>query len=214
MKKMMKDEEIELDLSEVLAHINQNGGLPDPEMLNFYKLQKERKIWFDLQVDASTLEFERQIMLWNMEDMLVPPEQRKPIWLYLFNYGGSFDLEWSFIDMIDMSITPIYTVNMGVCASAAADIFLAGKKRFMVKNGRVMIHQGSGGFQGDSNKIFNAVDDYKRQLEKTKKYILDRTKITSAAYKKHETDDWWLTADECLKYGVCDKLVETFDEIL
>lgn len=90
--------------------------------------------------------------------------ERKPIWIYLHNYGGNFDLEWSLIDVITASKTPIYTVNMGVCASAAADIFIAGHKRFMLPNARVMIHQGSTSLCGDTQKVFDAIDDYKRQL--------------------------------------------------
>ena len=165
-------------------------------------------------MDDNTLEWEKQILLWNMEDQGIPAEQRQPIWIYLFNYGGSFDMEWSFIDLIDASATPIYTVNMGVCASAAADIFIAGKKRFMTKNARTMLHQGSAGFQGDSQKLFDQVDDYKRQLERTKQFILERTHISSRAYGAHLKDDWWLNAEECLKHGVCDQLIESIEDVL
>lgn len=205
------------DLTELLAEMLDdpfNAKLPDLAVVNLYKLTGERKIWFDLSVDANTLEWEKMILLWNLEDKGKPVEERKPIWIYLFNYGGSFDLEWSFIDLIDASQTPIYTVNMGVCASAAADIFIAGKKRFMTKNARTMLHQGSAGFQGDSQKIFDQVDDYKRQLEKTKQFILERTNISSRAYGTHLKDDWWLNAEECLKHGVCDALIENLDEVL
>lgn len=211
----MKNKDIEL--SEALAEMLDdpfNAKLPDLAVVNLYKLTGDRKIWFDLSVDTNTLEWEKLILLWNMEDKDKPVEDRKPIWIYLFNYGGSFDLEWSFIDLIDASETPIYTVNMGVCASAAADIFIAGKKRFMTKNARTMLHQGSAGFQGDTQKIFDQVDDYKRQLEKTKQFILERTNISSRAYGTHLKDDWWLNAEECLKHGVCDQLIESLDEVL
>lgn len=207
----------ELDVSDLFADFLDdpfNAKLPDVTAVSMYKLLGDRRIWFDLSVDANTLEYEKMILLWNQEDKNKPVEDRKPIWIYLFNYGGSFDLEWSFIDLIDSSVTPVYTVNMGVCASAAADIFIAGKKRFMTKNARTMLHQGSAGFQGDSQKIFDQVDDYKRQLEKTKQFILERTQITSRAYGTHLKDDWWLNADECLKHGVCDRIIENLDEVL
>lgn len=191
-----------------------NAKLPDLAVVNLYKLAKDRRIWLDIAVDDNTLEWEKQILLWNMEDRGVHAAQRKPIWIYLFNYGGSFDMEWSFIDLIDASTTPIYTVNMGVCASAAADIFIAGKKRFMTKNARTMLHQGSAGFQGDSQKLFDQVDDYKRQLERTKQFILERTQISSRAYGAHLKDDWWLNAEECLKHGVCDQLIESIEDVL
>lgn len=212
---MTKIKDIDVDdLFSDLLNDPFNAKLPDVSAVSLYKLLADRRIWFDLSVDANTLEYEKLILLWNQEDNGKKPEDRKPIWIYLFNYGGSFDLEWSFIDLIDASVTPIYTVNMGVCASAAADIFIAGKKRFMAKNARTMLHQGSAGFQGDTQKIFDQVDDYKRQLEKTKQFILARTKISSQTYGRHLKDDWWLNADECLKHGVCDQLIASIDEVL
>lgn len=208
--------DLQLPIDQLLNSLDNpfNAQLPDIAAVNLYRMAKERKIWFDLAVDANTLEWERMIMLWNMEDQGKPTEDRKPIIIYMFNYGGSFDFDWSFIDMIDMSVTPVYTVNMGVCASAAADIFIAGKKRFMAKNARLMIHQGGSGFEGDASKVFDNVEDYKRQLKKIESFIVSRTHISSRLYKTHEKDDWWLDAAECLKHGVCDQIIESIEDIL
>lgn len=208
--------DIQIPLDQLMGSLENpfNAQLPDISAVNLYRMANERKIWFDLAVDATTLEWERMIMLWNMEDRGKPVEERKPIFIYMFNYGGSFDFDWSFIDMIDMSLTPVYTVNMGVCASAAADIFIAGKKRFMTRNARLMIHQGGSGFEGDASKVFDNVEDYKRQLKKIESFIVGRTHISSRLYKTHEKDDWWLDASECLKHGVCDKIVESIEDIL
>lgn len=210
----------ELDVSTALTTIYEmlndpfNAKLPDMAVVNLYKLSQDRRIWFDVAVDENALEWEKQILLWNAEDQDIPAEQRKPIWIYLFNYGGSVDLEWSFIDLIDASVTPVYTVNMGVCASAAAEIFIAGKKRFMMKTARTMLHQGSAVLQGDSQKLFDQVDDYKRQLECTRQFTLERTKISARAYGAHLKDDWWMNAEECLKNGVCDQIIESINDVL
>lgn len=160
------------------------------------------------------LDLERQILLWNIQDADIFEDEREPIWLYIWNQGGYMELSNSLIDVMDASITPIYTVNMGLCASAAADIFTAGKKRFMMKNARVMYHQGSGSLSGDAQKMADQMADYNRQLEKARAFLLARTKIPPEEYESHKYNDWWLSAEECLKYGVCDKIIETMEDVI
>lgn len=171
-------------------------------------------IWMDVSVDVSVLEYIRLIARWNIEDLGIPSEQRKPIKLLLFNYGGNFDLEWALIDAIETSKTPIWTINMGICASAAADIFMAGKNRLMMPNAKLMIHQGAAGFEGDAQKVFDQTKNYKAQLDKIKKFTLDHTEIPPKTFNKYINNDWWLTAEECLKYKVCDAIIKSLDDIL
>ena len=92
----------------------------------------------------------RMILRWNMEDAGTPPESRKPIWLYIESIGGNAIYMWTLIDAIFASVTPVYTVNMGLAASAAGLIFMAGSKRFMMPRAKVMIHEGSASFEGDA----------------------------------------------------------------
>ena len=168
----------------------------------------------DLTVDASVLEYIRLIIRWNMEDKGKPEQERKPIKLMLFNYGGNFDLEWALIDAIETSMTPIWTVNMGICASAAADLFMAGKNRLMMPNAKLMIHQGAAGFEGDAQKVFDQTKNYKASLDKIKKFTLEHTEIPTKTFNKYINNDWWLTAEECLKYKVCDVIIKSLDEII
>lgn len=188
--------------------------LPQLQQVEDYILYGQRRIWLEEQVDNGVLEVERRIFLWNLADRELLAEDRKPIWMYIFNYGGSSDAEQSLIDVMDASITPIYTVNLGVCLSAAAEIFTAGKKRFMLPNARTMYHQGFVATQGDVQKVNNQMADYNRQLEKTKRFLLERTKIPPELYEQHKYDDWWLDADECIRYGVCDHIIRSLDEVM
>lgn len=213
-KKRLKDlDDIELPI-EALIGGSENLKLPDPFLLNEYRLRDERKLWLDLNVSADVLDLERQILLWNMKDEPLAACDRQPIWLYMHNYGGEADYETSLVDVIDASITPIYTVNMGVCASAAAEIFIAGRRRYMMKNARVMFHQGFGAISGDAQKMRDNIEDYSRQLEKAKVFLLERTKIPPEIYEQHKYNDWWLSAEECSQYGVCDTIVRSLDEVI
>lgn len=191
-----------------------NWKIPDPELVTWYRMNLERKIWIDLNVDATIPEYERMILLWNMEDKGKDPKDRKPIWIYLMNYGGSLDMCYSLIDTILASKTPVYTVNMGQCASAAGLIFMAGAKRFMMPNATVMIHEGSGGFAGDAGKVLDQAETYKVQIQHMKDYILSRTEIPQKLLNKKRSNDWDIPAKECLQMKVCDVIIESLDDII
>lgn len=221
--KMRKDIDLDLELDpeQLAAELSSCGSpetmkLPAVDLLNTYKMRSKRKLWLDIGIDCDVLAMLRQIFLWVYEDREkgIPVDDRKPIWLYIMNYGGETDYEQCLIDTMDASTTPIYTVNLGVCASAAAEIFTAGRERWMMKNARIMFHQGFIHTQGDAQKVNNAMADYNRQLEKAKQFLLDRTNIPAELYEQHKYEDWWLDAEECMKYGVCDHIVNSLEEIL
>ena len=156
----------------------------------------------------------RMIMRWNMEDGGLPEEERKPIWLYIESGGGNAVYMWTLIDAILSSVTPVYTVNMGLAASAAALIFMAGKIRFMMPRAKVMIHEGSASIEGDAGKVLDFSDAYKKDLQASRDYILERTQIPKRQLSKKRSNDWELDAAYCLEYKVCDKIVSGLNEIL
>lgn len=191
-----------------------NMSLPDPSMVTLFHNLKERKIWLDITVGDSLVEYAKYIALWNQEDAGKPIEERKPIWIYIFSYGGNADFMWMFTDIISTSETPIYTVNIGKCCSAAALIFMAGHKRFMLPAATVLIHEGYGEISGDAVKVFDQADSYRQMVKKMHAYILHHTKIPSGTLTKKKNNDWELDSETCLKYGVCDRIVETISEII
>ncbi len=189
-------------------------SLPDPSLVTLYQNLGERRIWLDIEVTASALEFIKCIHRWNAEDAGKPVEDRKPIWVYLFNYGGSMDVMWAFIDAMERSTTPVYTVNVGQCGSAAALIFMSGHRRFMMPRATVIIHEGSGQIDGDAVKVLDQADSYRAMLKKMKEFILSKTEIPSSTLSRKKNNDWELDAETCLKYKVCDELVSSLDNIV
>ncbi len=189
-------------------------GLPIPDLVSYYVLENDRKLYLEREVDGNTMNIQRMILRWNMEDAGLPVEERKPIRLYIFSPGGDVDVMWSLIDAMEASETPIYTINMGVAASAAGLIFLAGQKRYMLSRSRVVIHEGSARMSGDAVKVMDAGESYKRMLKQMKEYILKRTKISAAVLNKQKCHDWELNARYCLEHGVCDAVVEKLGDIL
>lgn len=189
-------------------------NVPDPDNVSYYVLEKERKIYLDGEVCPDILSIQRMILRWNMEDAGVPVKDRKPVRIYIMSYGGDLDYMWSMVDTINISETPIYTINVGVAASAASLIFISGHKRFMFPNARVIIHEGSAQMAGDAIKVMDATESYRRDLKKMKDYILSKTNIPQATLNRRKNNDWTLDAEYCIANGVCDHLVSKMSEVI
>ena len=91
---------------------------------------------------------------------------------------------------------------------------MAGKKRFMMPRAKVIIHEGSAQMAGDSTKVLDASDSYRKELKRMKDYILERTEIPKSTLMKKRNNDWELDADYCLENHVCDQVVHSLEEIL
>lgn len=186
----------------------------DLDVLTNEWLHGERKIYTDSELDDSSLSIQRQILRWNIEDAGVPVEKRKPIWIYIYNYGGDLPVMWSLVDAVMASKTPVYTVDVGLASSAAAILFMSGHKRFMFKNASVLIHEGSAEISGDAQKVLDMNEAYKKQLARMKKFILEHTNIPKSQLYRKRSNDWEIDSEFCLNNGVCDVVVESLDEII
>lgn len=216
----MKTNELDFDIGTVLQNalkeiIDTSGqALPDPTLWNHWYDANHRRIWIPEVVDGTILEYVKMIAHWNEEDNGIPIEDRKPIWVYIFCYGGELEYMWAMIDAIEMSETPVYTVNVGLAGSAGSLIFMAGKKRFMTKNAKVVIHEGSAQLHGDAIKVLDAASTYKEDLTQMKEFILSHTRIDTRQLNKKRANDWTLDAKYCLENGVCDTVVDKYSEII
>ena len=66
----------------------------------------------------------------------------------------------------------------------------------------------------DTAEIDKTIDNYKKQLEEMKHYILSRTNIDEKTFNKNRSKDWYLTSNELIQFNVIDKFVDTFEDIL
>ncbi len=211
---MLQETTLTEALSEILSTVSKDTNFPDPDYLAYHQLLKDRIVYIETAVDECMLRIHKQIMLWNTEDRGKSIEDRKPIKIVIMSYGGSCDYMWMIIDMIKASQTPVYTYNIGVAHSAAGLIFMAGQKRFMTKSACVMIHEGSAGFDGDASKVLDATESYKKCLQRMRGYILECTEIPKATISRKKANDWELDADECMKYKVCDAIIDSVNDIV
>lgn len=189
-------------------------NLPCPDQVSYYELEKERKLYVEGEIDSSVLALQRLILRWNSEDKGIPREDRRPIRLYIWSRGGDVDSMWSLIDTIELSGTPVYTVNVGMAESAAALIFLAGHRRYMLPRAHLMIHEGSAKMVGDSVKVLDASENYRKTIQKMREYILSRTRISASVLGKQKNHDWEIDAKYCLEHGACEEIVTGLDDVI
>ena len=188
--------------------------VPTSEEVSAWMLENERKIYLDFDVGGDLVGLQQLILRWNMEDRGKPAAERRPIWIYIMSYGGDMEYMWMFIDAILCSVTPVYTVNLGISGSAAAIIFIAGHKRFMMPLSKIVIHEGSAQLSGDAVKVMDQSEAYKKQLKQMKEFIITRTRIPRTQLMKKRNNDWELDSAYCLENGVCDVVVENIEEVI
>lgn len=155
---------------------------------------------------------EGYIRFWNKYDdkRNIPIEDRKPIKIYIDSNGGCLSDTFTMIDAIKLSKTPVWTICTGTAYSGGFFTFIAGHRRFAYDHASFLYHEGATATGADAGKFRNYAEFYQKELEQLKEVTLKYTKITPEEYKEHIKDDWWMTADEALKYGVCDEIAKEF----
>ena len=193
-----------------------NMQLPDPFLLNYYESAENRQLWLDTEVGDATIEIAKKIIKWNADDndANIPVEKRVPIKLYIASNGGDIYAMLVVLDAILASKTPVYTVNMGLAASAACVILVAGHKRFTMSHAHALWHSGSGGLSGTMEQLQSATKHLDTVDDQMQVLFLDRTKVELKAYKKQKDRDWYFTAEQMLESGLVDEIVASIDQIL
>ena len=149
------------------------------------------------------------IRFWNRidDEEGIPVEERIPIKMYIDSPGGELVASFTIINSIELSKTPIWTINVGGAYSGGFFIFIAGHQRLAYPLSSFMYHEGSKLAYGDAHKFRNQADFYKKQMDQLKAHTLKYTKLTQIDYERILKDDYWLTAEEAVEIGVADRLV-------
>lgn len=188
--------------------------LPTPEEYTYWKDRKNRTFYIDYEIDEtySLVELSKIIIQINIEEKDI--ENPEPLRLFIHSYGGDIEQALFFCDLIKASRIPIITIAMGVAMSAGFLIFLSGEKRYAFPHTSMLVHTGSAAFQGTSQQIEQAQQNYKKQIEQMKKYILNNTTIDEKTFNKNKNKDWYLTSEDLEKYGIVDGIINDIGLIL
>ncbi len=138
----------------------------------------------------------------------------KDISLYINSPGGSVTAGMSIYDTMQFIKPDVSTLCIGQAASMGAFLLAAGAKgkRFSLPNSRVMIHQPSGGFQGQSSDIEIHAKEILYLRGKLNEILAYHTGKTAAEIDRDTERDNFMSADESVKYGMIDKVIANRSE--
>ena len=171
----------------------------------YSRLLKDRIIFLDTEVnDASASLIVAQLLFLEAED----PE--KDIQFYINSPGGSISAGMSIYDTMNYIKCDVSTMCMGMAASMGAFLLSGGTKgkRLALPNAEIMIHQPSGGAQGQATEIEIAAEHILRTKKKLNTILSENTGQPYETIVKDTERDNWLTAQEALEYGLIDKVME------
>jgi ATP-dependent Clp protease, protease subunit len=133
----------------------------------------------------------------------------KDISLYINSPGGSVTAGMSIYDTMQFVKPDVSTLCIGQAASMGAFLLAAGAKgkRFSLPNSRVMIHQPSGGFQGQSSDIQIQAKEIMYLREKLNAILAEHTGRSADEIDRDTERDNFMSAEESVKYGMIDKVI-------
>ncbi len=142
-------------------------------------------------------------------------DEKAPITVYINSPGGSVDSGFAIYDMLRFVKCPVRTLVTGLCASAAVLIYLAPPKerRFSLPNGRFLLHQPSTTVMGDASDIAINAKEIIALRVRYNEIVAAETGKTVDQVTKDADRDFWLPAEEALKYGLIGKIIKTYAEL-
>ena len=176
----------------------------DPAQNMFQLLLKERIVFLGTEVNDQVANLVTAQLL-HLEGQ----DSEKDIWLYINSPGGSVTAGMAIYDTMQFVEPDVGTICMGLGASMGQFLLCAGApgKRFALPHARVMMHQPSGGFQGQASDIAIQAE----QMAYIKKLMAERIAFhTGQDLEQVEADserDRWFTAEQAKDYGIIDRVI-------
>ncbi len=171
----------------------------------YSRLLKDRIIFLGSEiVDDVANSIVAQMLFLESED----PD--KDINLYINSPGGSVTAGLAIYDTMQYIKPQVSTICVGLAASMGA-ILLAGgakEKRFALPNAEIMIHQPLGGARGQASDIEIQAKNIIKTKERMNKILASHTGQDFETIARDTDRDNYMTADEALKYGLIDKIIE------
>jgi ATP-dependent Clp protease protease subunit len=133
----------------------------------------------------------------------------EPIRIFIDSPGGDADAGYAIFDMIRFVKAPVWTIGMGLVASAAAIIQLASPKerRAGLPNSHYLIHQPLSGIRGVATDIEIHARELDKLREKINRLIASETGAPYEQVEKDTDRDYWMNAEEAVNYGLISRIV-------
>jgi ATP-dependent Clp protease protease subunit len=176
----------------------------------YSRLLKDRIIFIGSAIDDDVANLVIAQMLF-----LASEDPKKDINLYINSPGGSVTAGLAIYDTMQYIRPEIQTICMGLGASMAQVLLCGGAKgkRFALPNAKILMHQPSGGTQGQSADI----EIYTKQIINTRDtlygIISNHTGKPIDVIRKDADRDYYMSPQEAMDYGIIDKILENVSEI-
>ncbi len=171
----------------------------------YSRLLRERIIFLGQQVDADIANvIVAQLLYLESED----PE--KDIFLYINSPGGSVSAGMGIYDTMNLVRPDVSTICVGFAASMGAFLLSAGTKgkRVSLPHSRIMIHQPSGGAQGQATDITIQAKEILYIKDRLNNLLADHTGQPLEKIQEDTERDFFMSAEEATEYGLIDKVLD------
>jgi ATP-dependent Clp protease protease subunit len=184
--------------------VAQGPGGFDPGSDIYNRLLKERIVFLGTDVnDTIANQLAAQILYLDGQD------SEKDIYLYINSPGGSISAGMAIYDTMQFVTSDVATVCMGLAASMGQFLLCAGAagKRSALPHSQIMMHQPSGGIQGQASDIAIQAERmiYIKRLMAEK--IAEHTGQTVEQIEEDSERDRWFTAEQAKEYGIIDNVI-------
>jgi len=183
------------------------NGLDDNTQILFKNLEwgintKSNTMYLTYEIEQDSL-----YAVMTRFDNFVQHNKGQDINLVLSSYGGDVYSMLGTIDYFKTLPVKVNTHCFGACMSAAAVILACGTgKRTMTRNSTVMVHEGSAFEAGKTSDVLKGADHLKKLLENINRILGEVTNKSQDFWEEVSKQDTYLTAEECLEYGIIDEI--------
>ena len=171
----------------------------------FSRLLKDRIVFVDGEINDATADLVvAQLLFLESED------PGKDINLYINSPGGSVTAGLAIYDTMQFIKCDVSTICLGMACSMGAFLLAGGAKgkRYILPNAEVMIHQPSGGAQGQATDILIAADRMKKTKDQLNRILAANTGKPLEVIAADTERDNFMSAEEAVAYGIVDRVIE------
>ncbi len=192
-------------MNQLIPMVVEQSGRGERSYDIYSRLLKDRIIFLGSAIndDVANL-IVAQLLFLESED----PE--KDVFLYINSPGGVITAGLAIYDTMQYIKPQVSTICTGLAASMGAFLLAAGAdgKRIALPNSRIMIHQPSGGAQGQATEIQIHAKEILYAREQLNKILAKHTKQPLDVIDRDTDRDFFMSPEEAMKYGIVDKIIE------
>ncbi|MDO4487767.1 MAG: ATP-dependent Clp endopeptidase proteolytic subunit ClpP [Eubacteriales bacterium] len=171
----------------------------------FSRLLKDRIIFLGEEVNETSASLiVAQLLFLESED------PTKDVHLYINSPGGVITAGMAIYDTMRYIKCDVSTICVGMAASMGAFLLAGGTKgkRYALPNSEIMIHQPSGGAQGQATEIQITAEWILKTKQKMNELLAQNTGRTVEEVARDTERDHWMTAQDAMAYGIIDKIID------